>query len=310
MSEPFVNMLSHTEHPLETMAYAWKVMHEDVPDNLGLFIKEHVKQDFYDMFIEMTNNGIGTPVEYVNTVWVFKGVSRAFQQQLTRYRVGTSFSIQSLRCQDVGNFADSGAYHMPEGLNAKRQNKFRVMMKESQEHYNMLIESGVAIEAARGILPLNVHSTITVAMNLRALAGIVSQRTCIHTQGEWKPIIAQMKQQVAKKISPVVAEQLFKKPCEKGSCMIPEKSCGLYKKFFECEKCGKTNRSSTAIKIMPCRASDFRELIVCADCAEMMKEPEECCIGCEKSFPLNELHVLVVLTEKIFLCEKCYSERN
>lgn len=270
-NEPFVNLLSSTKKPLTTMAYAWKVMHEDVPDSLEEFRTEHSGRELEEMFIEMTNNGIGTPVEYVNTVWVFKGVSRAFQQQLTRYRVGTSFSIQSLRCQDVGNFADSGAYHVPEGLIGEDLEAFNYSMKQIQTSYNSLIRHGVAVEAARGILPLNVHSTITVSMNLRALAGIVSQRTCIHTQGEWKPIIKQMKQQVAEKISPVVAEQLFKKPCEKGACMIPEKSCGLYKNLFDCEKCGRTYRSTAAIKIMPCRASDFRELIVCPDCAEVLK---------------------------------------
>jgi flavin-dependent thymidylate synthase len=273
-NEPFVNMLSHTNKPLETMAYAWKVMHNDVPDSLGLFIKEHSKEEIEKIFVEMTNNSIGTPVEYVNTVWVFKNVSRAFQQQLTRYRVGTSFSIQSLRCQDVGNFADNGAYHIPENIlkNPLHTELFENQMLEIQSTYNTMIAHGVAVEDARGILPLNVHSTITVAMNLRALAGIVSQRTCIHTQGEWKPIIKQMKQQVAEKISPVVAEQLFKKPCEKGACMIPEKSCGLNKKFFDCEVCGRTHSSSTAIKIMPCRASDFRELIVCPDCASDLGE--------------------------------------
>jgi len=270
-NEPFVNMLSHTEKPLETMAYAWKVMHENVPDSLEHYAWGKTTKMLEDDFIEMVNNGIGTPVEYVNTVWVLKGVSRAFQQQLTRYRVGTSFSIQSLRCQDVGNFADNGSYHIPKGLDYNGEQAFRISMHEIQERYRDLIDSGVSVEDSRGILPLNIHSTITVAMNLRALAGIVSQRTCIHTQGEWKPIIKQMKQQVAEKISPVVAEQLFKKPCEKGACMIPEKSCGLDKKFFECEKCGRTHRSSTAIKIMPCRASDFRELIVCPDCAEVLK---------------------------------------
>ena len=267
MSEPFVKMLSHTEHPLETMAYAWKVMHEDVPDNLGLFIKEHYKEEIEEMFIEMTNNGIGTPVEYVNTVWVLKGVSRAFQQQLTRYRVGTSFSIQSLRCQNVGNFADNGAYHTPEGLSKEDEFEYYSAMDDIQTSYRRMVNRGVPVEDARGILPLNIHSTITVAMNLRALAGIVSQRTCIHTQGEWKPIIAQMKQQVAEKISPVVAEQLFKKPCEKGACMIPEKSCGLDKKYFTCEKCNTIRNGKGAVKIMPCRASDFRELIVCPDCS-------------------------------------------
>ena len=271
VSEPFVNMLTSTEHPLETMAYAWDVMHNAVPDSLEHYAWGKDRKMLEDMFVEMTNNGIGTPVEYVNTVWVFKNVSRAFQQQLTRYRVGTSFSIQSLRCQDVGNFADNKAYHLPEGMDYKAEVQFHTAMQEIQFRYKLMIDAGASVEDARGILPLNIHSTITVAMNLRALAGIVSQRTCIHTQGEWKPIIAQMKQQVVEKISPVVAEQLFKKPCEKGACMIPEKSCGLDKKFFDCEKCGKTNRSTTAIKIMPCRASDFRELIVCPDCAEVLK---------------------------------------
>jgi flavin-dependent thymidylate synthase len=313
LQKPKIELLSFTSNPLATMSFAWKIMHNSVPDTLEEYITENwgelaAKEKFADDFREMAKNGIGTPVEYVNTVWLMKGVSRAFQQQLTRYRVGTSFSIQSLRCCSVENFAESGAYHVPDSLNGTERAKFETFMFDAQRKYQQLLQDGVKVEDARGILPLNIHSNISVAMNLRALSNIVSQRTCIHTQGEWKEVVAQMKQQIEQKMDPVIAEVLFKKPCECGKCLIPEKSCNSTRDFFRCECCGELK--VTPNKLMPSIFTGWKEMIVCDDCKEkMLSESYRICSLCGELHQRNTMELDNSGAKWKYYCEECQRRR-
>jgi len=153
-----------------------------------------------------------TPLEYFSMVWIFKGVSRAFQQQLTRHRLA-SYSIQSLRVVDVGQFADEGRYHCPESVRDK--DRYHDYMLDIQDKYRRLIQSGESTENARGILPLNIHSPITMCINYRALIGLLKQRLCLCAQEEWKAVVAQMRSELGA-IHPVFQEPL--------DCM-----CGRYR---------------------------------------------------------------------------------
>lgn len=226
-AKPKVTLLSWTSSPLVTMSYGWRIMHNQVPDNLYDYVDEVNMQDVINDFREMVKNGIGTPQEYVNTVWVIKNVSRAFQQQLTRYRVGTSFSIQTLRMVDLGSFANNGNYTMPSGLADGEQIDYHDAMVQIQNNYRDMVDRSMEIQDARGILPLNVHSNISMAVNLRSLSNIVSQRMCAHAQDEWKEVVQQMRREISSKMSMVIAQEIFKPPCEaRGKCLIPEKCCG------------------------------------------------------------------------------------
>lgn len=241
MTQPKVILLSSTEYPLETMAYAWHVMQRNVPDSLEEFHVEHdnfclsrsdpawnpLEENFFkEQFREIVKDGVGTPAEFVSTNWVFKNVSRAFQQQLTRYRLA-SFSAQTLRRVDVGAFASKKLYHMPPGMEGPEQRSFHREMLHIQEKYGNLIKRGVSIEDARGILPLNTYSTITMSCNLRSLANIVKQRLCTHAQAEWAEVVKQMEAEVRSKMPGIIAKELFQPTCMKiGKCFVPDRCCG------------------------------------------------------------------------------------
>lgn len=238
MSEPIIKLLSFTKNPLETMAYGQHVMQNDVPDTLEEFTREHTiaveigeydTSFFKEKFLEIMKDGVGTPSEYVNTVWVFKNVSRALQQQLTRYRLA-SFSAQTLRRVNVGSFASDGNFHIPDSIPDLERDYFIDSMYFAQDSYNRMIEEGVSIEDARGILPLNIYSTITMSCNIRVLANILKQRTCTHAQEEWKEIVNQMEQEMREKMPSIIADELFMPLCQKtGRCFFPDRCCGKVK---------------------------------------------------------------------------------
>jgi thymidylate synthase (FAD) len=201
-------LVNWTPKPLETVYWAFMNMHNKIPDSLeDLDISEDELVDFIGMLIKQPHT---TVFEFVNTVWKFDGVSRAFQQQLTRTRQA-SYSIQSLRIVDVENFADNNEFLIPDNIaqNEKALKLYKEAMKSAQSYYRELIDTtGADTQDARNVLPLSVHSPITMSIDFRALIHMAELRLCENTQGEFKEIVAQMKEEVNNKMHPLLAECL------------------------------------------------------------------------------------------------------
>lgn len=220
-----VRLMSWTDKPIETIYWAFMNMHNKIPDSLDdVQISESEKEDFMKMLILQPHQ---TVFEFVNTVWLIEGASRAFQQQLTRTR-NAAYSIQSLRIVNVGSFAKNGSYTKSSLLqqNAVASQKYDNVMRIIEDNYNELIKLGCPIEDARGILPLNIHSPITMSINLRALYHMLELRFCENTQEEYREVAQQMKLEIGRMHS------LFALPmkplCFKtGKCPSPV-YCGKY----------------------------------------------------------------------------------
>jgi len=195
-----VTLYSMTARPLETMALAKKVTDSSLLPGINYNLEEGEAEQ---IFREILKDQHQTPLEYINTVWLIENCSRAFQQQLTRHRIGFSYSIQSLRVVDAGDFASEGRYTMPESVKSK--GVYHQMMQDIEAYYRDLIKMDEKIEDARGILPLNIHSPITMACSYRALLGMVRQRMCVATQGEWKAVVEGMRFALAA-VHPLLAE--------------------------------------------------------------------------------------------------------
>lgn len=198
--KPEVKLFSYTNNPLETIALAIDVWHEKDFDE-----KMYTTDQLIEKFRWLLKQPHQTPFEFVNTVWIIKNVSRAFQQQLTRHRIGFSYSIQSLRVVDVGNFANEGSFTLPDSVIYK-QTYFN-HMRSLQDKYKTMIVSGETIENARGLLPLNIHSPITMACSYRALLGLLKQRLCVAAQEEWKLVAEGMRQEL-RKVHPIFIEPI------------------------------------------------------------------------------------------------------
>ena len=232
-TRPRITLVSFTQHPVEVMLYAYKNMNGAIPDTLEEFmaspnLTEQVKKDFV---VFLGNSMLGGVQEFVSTVWCLKNVSRAFQQQLTRHRTA-AYSIQSLRVVDKKKFATSKDFHTPS--NAVSPLYFGQVMANIERQYRMLIEKGERVEVARGILPLNIKSPITMSINLRNLITLISTRLCRMVQGEFREVATLMIQEVTTKMGEDF-RQLFHAPCDKtGMCPFAE-GCGFRPKLLTSE---------------------------------------------------------------------------
>jgi thymidylate synthase (FAD) len=221
-----VKLVSFTRRPMKTIYWAFMNMHNKIPDNLDdVDLSEEEMEDFFDMLMEQPHQ---TVLEFVNTNWIIEGASRAFQQQLTRTRAA-AYSIQSLRIVDVGSFAADGRYTKSSRLaeNEKANALYDETMLNLQKVYLDLISLGCPVEDARGILPLNIHSPITMSINLRSLYHLLELRFCYNTQEEYRDVALAMKKEIADKIHPIFTKPMRPLCFSKGYCPSPV-HCGHY----------------------------------------------------------------------------------
>lgn len=232
--KPEVYLYNFTSSPLETIALPVYTWHSD--DDLPVSPYEFLPTEAYELAGKALKAYHRTALEYVSFIFVIKNVSRAFQQQLTRTRMA-GYSIQSLRVVSKSGFAASGRYTMPPGLDPDMQERFHNVMCLIQEQYEMFIEDGMPVEDARGILPLNIHSDITMVVNLSALSHMLNQRFCVLTQWEYRQVAAQIKELISSNVSDILTAQMDA-PCVKArKCPMREEYCGTpVWQLSECER--------------------------------------------------------------------------
>lgn len=195
--QPVVKLFSHTANPLACIALGIDIWESPTLKT------EWTDQELEERFKYLLTCPHQTPFEYVNLVFTIENCSRAFQQQLTRHRVGFSFSIQSLRVIDPGDFADDGRYTMPSSV--KNPDAYHRKMLNLQHDYKEAVGyDGESNEDARGILPLNIHSPITMSCTYRSLVGMLKQRLCVAAQEEWVEVARQMREEL-EKVHPLLA---------------------------------------------------------------------------------------------------------
>ena len=214
-----VILINSTPKPLETFYWAWQVMENPIPDSLE---ELHMSKGELEIFYEkVLGEGLATVLEYINTVWKFEGVSRAFQQQLCRHRLA-SYSIQSMRVISKENFAANHSYRFPPELSLAGIKHYAEAMNNIQKDYRKLLKLGIPVQDARGILPLNIFSTVTMAINFRSLISLISKRLCYKVQDEFKEIALLMLKEISLKMEDgEVLAKYIKSPCiMNGKCMV------------------------------------------------------------------------------------------
>ena len=225
--QPKVTLVSWTPRPLETVAWVCKIYTQVGLDSIdkiresGLDTEEKIIE-FLDPFLKEPHQ---TFMEYIQMIFIIENVSRAFQQQLTRHRQA-SFAIQSLRVYDVGKFADNGNYTVPSTANPEL---FERVMRWIQSEYNTAVTGGENLEDARGILPLNIHSTITMRIDFNALRHVLQGRLCMTAQEEARRVGYAIKEEVKKKMGKFFGD-LLQPPCHSiygGKCTREHYYCGV-----------------------------------------------------------------------------------
>ena len=147
-----------------------------------------------DRLIRMImRSGHLSTVEHLTFTFAIEGVSRALLAQLTRHRVGFSFSVQSQRYVKLGSGDKSGGmvYVLPEKVTEEIEANWHLddyypdtnaleifdeAMQQAQRYYDLLREAGVPAEDARAVLPNAAACNLVLTGNLRALLDFYSKR--------------------------------------------------------------------------------------------------------------------------------------
>jgi thymidylate synthase (FAD) len=132
------------------------------------------------LFRMIVKSGHTSTLEHLTFTFAVEGVSRSLLAQLTRHRVGFSFSVQSQRYVKLGSGDKSGGfdYVVPDKIrdNPDALYRFEGLMEEIQRMYDKLRELGIPAEDARAVLPNATATNLTMTSNLRALLDFYSKR--------------------------------------------------------------------------------------------------------------------------------------
>lgn len=143
--------------------------------------------------LEYMANTIPSSWEFVTYTFLINDVTRAFTHQFVRTRTG-SYAQQTMRVLDKRGWT----YGAGPSLSADRtaEDLYDRTMMQIAEAYDQLVEMGVKIEDARGVLPTNIHTNIVAKFDLRTLADTARKRASSRTQGEYREVMQAMLSEV------------------------------------------------------------------------------------------------------------------
>lgn len=132
------------------------------------------------LFRHIASSGHTSTLEHISFTFALEGVSRSFLAQLTRHRIGFSFSAQSQRYVRFGSGDRSGGFDFTTppsiAVLGEADRTYNEFMRYAQETYDTLRDLKVPSEDARYVLPNAANCNITVTTNLTAMLGLYSKR--------------------------------------------------------------------------------------------------------------------------------------
>jgi thymidylate synthase (FAD) len=135
------------------------------------------------LFRMIVRSGHTSTLEHLSFTFAIEGVSRALLAQLTRHRVGFSYSVQSQRYVKFGSGDRSGGmdFVTPDKCVIDKKEEaaedvFENAMALAQSMYDQLRALGVPAEDARAVLPNAAACNLVMTANLRALLEFYSKR--------------------------------------------------------------------------------------------------------------------------------------
>lgn len=135
-----------------------------------------------DRLIRMiVSSGHTSTLEHLTFTFAIEGVSRALLAQLTRHRVGFSYSVQSQRYVRFGSNDKTGGfgYVIPKSIRQKggeAEKEFKAVMSSLQTEYDRLRSLGIPPEDARAVLPNAATCNLVMTANLRSLLDFYEKR--------------------------------------------------------------------------------------------------------------------------------------
>lgn len=205
-----VELVGYNPNALDLIEQAASVCYDSEPTDGHYIMKDCI------------SNGHTSVTEYANFVFKVEGVSRALLAQITRHRVGVSFTVRSQRYCSEDNFN----YVKPKTIeaNSSAEAIYNNTMYCIANAYKRLQELGIPNEDARMILPNACETTFYVQFNLRSLMHFFNERLCTRAQWEIRELAQLMRDEVLK-VFPELKSYLVPK-CEQFKVpFCPEKKC-------------------------------------------------------------------------------------
>jgi flavin-dependent thymidylate synthase len=138
--------------------------------------------------LEYMSATIASSWEFIDLIFLISEVSRACAQQITRTRTA-SYAMQSQR---VTNMKDVTA-HIPNTVPAAKLTHYQLALTAGLASYQKLVDEGVSLEDARGVLPMNTHCNLLAKYNFRAWVDLIRARDSLRVQDEYHAVILAMK---------------------------------------------------------------------------------------------------------------------
>jgi flavin-dependent thymidylate synthase len=171
-------------------------------------------------------NTIKSSWEFVSYTFMIEGVTRAFTHELVRHRHG-SYAQQSQRVTDVRE----QPVIRPDTIDTLDEAVlWDAAVYESLAAYSELIDAGVPIQDARGLLPTNMTTSIIAQFSLRSLHEMAKVRLCTRAAKEFQDAMRAMKVCVIE-VHPWAEEFINVHCVAEGSCAFPlygEKECPIW----------------------------------------------------------------------------------
>ena len=161
-------------------------------------------------------------LEHASYTFAIDGVSRAMTHQLVRHRLA-SYNQQSQR---YVAYAEEPVFVVPPAVRADANvlARYEAATAAAFEAYRALVDTGIAAEDARYLLPNAMETKIVVTMNVRELLHFFELRCCKRAQWEIRELALTMLG-LAEPTAPYIFQDAGAS-CRRGPCREGKMTCG------------------------------------------------------------------------------------
>ncbi len=215
-----VRLLYHTPDPERAVAAAARLCY--APVGAAELLETMDDAAVRRVLRTIVTSGHTSTLEHASYTFAIDGVSRAMTHQLVRHRLA-SYNQQSQR---YVSFAEEPEFIVPPAVAADPDAAalFDAATRDAFSAYRRLIESGVAAEDARYVLPNATETKIAVTMNIRELLHFFELRCCKRAQWEIREVACRMLE-LAEPTAPYIFMDAGAS-CRRGPCKEGKMTCG------------------------------------------------------------------------------------
>ena len=169
------------------------------------------------------------------------GISRIIAQQITRTRLGVTFSMQGTGDQDCRHRDALVPRYLNRPEKAERLSSYIHVTLGAKHEYAQALDAGESLVGARYALPQNLAGFIYVHISLLALQGLVGKRLCTYETQEYNMVAELMRSEVRFQYLPFAAGLVAdcdgpggchymraKNPAVAGSMYLPDAKHDVY----------------------------------------------------------------------------------